>query len=407
MKKKDTEHRNVSRQTVTQDPRNPVDKLDTGYFEEPSLDFTIPPCGIEDVDDAVFRLFNEDLGLVVKEKENVTTRKFVEKKPFVVYAGGEKFAVAKKLKPMRDRQGTIILPAIAIRRTNLTQEYDDIRRRGINATTGNLIIKRRLASEDRNYQNLINKLGIDNVLKNYSTSRKQGSYDENQYVGTREGGMLEPHLGNNIWEFISIPQPQFFTAQYEITIWTSYIQSMNKIIEKIWSSYLPQKKTFLLVSPKGYWFMGDMGDTQTDNNFDDYVDTERLIRYTFTLTVKGYLLAPQGDTDMVPVRRWLSSPNIAFDVSEYNGHLVSKEMKGKLNNKITGEMFTLTDIQEDPYNSITKTTSENIVTWKFYEKPDARGRKGKYVQFLEPNEKRGETIYRASDAKTLEEFLNK
>jgi len=198
MKKKDTEHRNVSRQTVTQDPRNPVDKLDTGYFEEPSLDFTIPPCGIEDVDDAVFRLFNEDLGLVVKEKENVTTRKFVEKKPFVVYAGGEKFAVAKKLKPMRDRQGTIILPAIAIRRTNLTQEYDDIRRRGINATTGNLIIKKRLASEDRNYQNLINKLGIDNVLKNYSTSRKQGSYDENQYVGTREGGMLEPHLGNNI-----------------------------------------------------------------------------------------------------------------------------------------------------------------------------------------------------------------
>ena len=49
---------NVTRQNIPQDPRNPKDHLDSGYESQPSLDFTIPPVGIEDIDFALHRLFD-------------------------------------------------------------------------------------------------------------------------------------------------------------------------------------------------------------------------------------------------------------------------------------------------------------------------------------------------------------
>ena len=126
---------NVTRQNIPQDPRNPKDHLDSGYESQPSLDFTIPPVGIEDIDFALHRLFDKTIGFntfmvsAAKGPQNI-------KKPYVIFATGERFALAKKLKPPRDKNKVLILPAISIRRTAIEQAPDDITGRGMNQYTG-------------------------------------------------------------------------------------------------------------------------------------------------------------------------------------------------------------------------------------------------------------------------------
>ena len=153
---------NVTRQNIPQDPRNPKDHLDSGYENQPSLDFTIPPCGIEDIDTSLHRLFDKTIGFGVYMVNSVKGPQQV-KKPYVIFATGERFAVAKKLKPPRDKNKKLILPAISIRRTAVEQTPEDISSRGMNQFTGNITIKRKLAPEDRDYQNLVNKQGLQNL----------------------------------------------------------------------------------------------------------------------------------------------------------------------------------------------------------------------------------------------------
>lgn len=394
---------NVIRQTIPQDPRNPKDHLDSGFEESESLEFTIPSCGIRDVDEAVFRLFNDDIGFVVDRKAALNKDRN-PRKPFVIFAVGERFALAKKLKPPRSKQGNLILPAISIRKTGLKQDYEDMTGRGMNQTTGNIVIKRRLSEEDRDYQNLVNKLAMENLVKPPSSERGTGEVGPDKYIGTKQGGVLEPHLGDNVWEIISIPQPQFYTISYEVIFWTDKTLHMNELIEKIMSSYLPQDKSFKLVTPKGYWFMAYVKEISQTDNFEDFAEEERTVRFAFTMDVKGFLLVPEGDTDKVPIRRWLSSPNISFGVHSYRNEIVTAEKAASLEKQVSGELFTLTDIQANKEEAKTPTTMEKLRSRKVY--TDSTGKsKGKYVQILEPNEKQGETIYRASDVKTLEEFL--
>ena len=145
---------------------------------------------------------------------------------------------------------------------------------------------------------------------------------------------------------------------------------------------------------------------QNSDNFDDFKDSERIIRYTITMKVKGYILAPQGATDQVPIKRWVSSPSISFDVSDYGqaSQLASTSRLDKSVDMLASDKFVLTDLQADPQSAQTKTTTEKLTaTKKISNKP----RKFKNVTILESNEKQGETIYRASNLRDLEEFFNR
>jgi len=400
---------NVTRQNIPQDPRNPKDHLDGGYENQPSLDFTIPPCGIEDIDTSLHRLFDKTIGFGVFMVNSVKGPQQV-KKPYVIFATGERFAIAKKLKPPRDKNKKLILPAISIRRTAVEQTPEDISSRGMNQFTGNITIKRKLSPEDRDYQNLVNKQGLKNVQNILSglpetTRRTKDLAGEIEVI---EGGLLEPRLsGNNIYEIISIPQPQFFTATYEVVFWTSYVQHMTYLIQTYMASFLPQIRGHKLETDKGYWFISYTEDTfQNGENFDDFKDDERMVRYTFNVRVKGYLLAAQSPTGVVPVRRWISSPNVVFDLIKINGDIIPKSalerppLKDKSQNG-----FTLSDIDRDPTAAQTPTTLQRFAVKKVLIDPNTGKRRVKYVSILDVNQKKGETAYAASDAQTLDQFI--
>ncbi len=395
--------KNVIRQNIPQDPKNPKDHLNSGYEDSPS-EFGIPSCGIEDCDFSVFELFDKTISFT-KKVIKASTGPVELNKPFVILATGERFALAKRLKPPRDkRTKNLVLPAISIRRTSIEQNADDITRRGMNQFTGNMIIKRRLDSQDVDYQNLINKLGFKNLGINFpETRRPTGEYrNEPEII---QGGLLKPYNNENIFEIISIPQPQFFTATYEVVFWTSYTQHMNYLIETLMSSYLPQGKMWKLETEKGYWFMGYFQDQyQNGENIDDFTETERLIRYNFSIKVKGYLLAPQGASNLVPVRKWISAPNIAFESIDFSSELSPKKTIEKIEN-IPNEKFVLTDVERDAQTAQTPTYNQKLLYKKEVINPKTGKKQIKYARIIDSNSKKGETVFSASDLKTLEEFL--
>jgi len=399
---------NVTRQNIPQDPRNPKDHLDSGYENQPSLDFTIPPVGIEDIDIAIHRLFDKTIGFNTfimsanKGPQNI-------KKPYVIFATGERFALAKRLKPPRDKNKVLILPAISIRRTSIEQTPDDIYTRGMNQHTGVVTIKRKLSPEDRDYQNIVNKQGLkhlQNVLSGLPTTTRPTGDDANT-LEVIQGGLLENRISaNNIYEIITIPQPQFFTAKYEVVFWTNYTQHMTYLIQTYMTSFLPQFRGHKLETDKGYWFLAYTEDTFSNGeNIDQFEGEERLIKYTFNINVKGYLLAAQAPTNAVPVRRWISCPNIVFDVA-VAGDIQPKEHLERPPIKDTPrDGFTLTDIQADPVEKQTPTINQKFVVNKTLIDPLTGKKKKKYVSILDSNQKKGETAFAASDIETLEEYL--
>jgi hypothetical protein len=91
---------------------------------------------------------------------------------------------------------------------------------------------------------------------------------------------------------------------------------MNQILECLVSSFLPQGNAWKLDTQKGYWFIATVdGNLFTpENNFDDMSQEERIIKYKFSVKVPGYILASSAPGVPIPIRRYVSSPSISFNI---------------------------------------------------------------------------------------------
>ena len=281
--------------------------------------FSLPSVGIEDVDRAMFDFFDSELRLHISNGRSGEVKKVP-----VIFAAGERWAMLKKNRALRDKSGALILPLTSIRRLDIQQDVaSDIAGRGINQQTGDLIIKRRLSPLDRTFQNIINKIGLlnqSNVADSTETLMTDRERGENQFdPDIVAGGLLAPKFGKNIWEIITIPSPQFFTVTYEVTIWTQHILHMNQIIDKIMASYLPTANgTFKLDTPKGYWFIAKVQDNlfSTEDNTENVSGDERIIKTKMTIKVPAYQVATDVPGIPSPVRKYVSAPLLTFPTDD-------------------------------------------------------------------------------------------
>ena len=78
-------------------------------------EFSIPSCTIEDVDRALFDLFDKELDLFYKHEGAIVRIP-------VVFATGERFAILARNKPLRDKNDTLVLPLISIARSSISKD---------------------------------------------------------------------------------------------------------------------------------------------------------------------------------------------------------------------------------------------------------------------------------------------
>ena len=299
-------------------------------------DFSIPPCSIEDVDRALFDLFNEEIPFFFElEKE---TRRIP-----VIFATGERFAILRRRRPLRDRSGALILPLISIMRTSINQ---DVARGTGPGQTQPLVIKKRLDKEDHLYQRLVNKAGLinqDDVAaedhfsdKPFNRQALAGKVASKSSEGAlslevSQGKLLTTQLNSkNIYEIITIPPVKYFMATYEVTFWTQYTQKMNDMLIAMMSAYQNMhKRTFRVETKKGYWFVAYVGESlSSESNFSDFSDSERIIKYTFPIEIPAYIVNPSFPGSPNALRAFTSAVDIQFDTYHVSNKMIMHETGG-------------------------------------------------------------------------------
>lgn len=290
-------------------------------------DLIVPSCGLEDVDRAMFNLFDKDLPLIYRLKDGST------RKVPVIFATGERFAITRRKEPIRDKNGAIVVPLITISRKSIEQQSQ----KGIEiGDVGTIDIKRRIAEDDPLYQRVVNSLNLDNTGN--SSRREQ----LNRPGRMTNGRLLEPNLGVGLYETISIPVPKFLTATYEITLWTQFMQHSNEILTTIMSGYHNiRARSYRIETTSGYWFNATFEPSiQTEDTFDDMSDGERTVKNTFTAIVPAYIILPNSPGIPNGIRRAVSATQFSFGIidadppAESRGNMLDMRIDSHLLNEI-------------------------------------------------------------------------
>lgn len=309
--------------------------LPSGYEgSNVTRNFTLPSCGIEDVDRAFFELFNSGLPLTYRASKDSEERRNIP----VVFATGERFALASKKSPLRDKAGSLILPIISIARTAIDQNA--AKGMGVSEYFNEMVIRKRVSAEDPLWQAIQNTQGLRNgsgpgagILTNI---------DENYYTAT--GRLLQPDLQRGLYETIVIPMPKYFTVKYEITFWAQYVGQLNEMMTVLLGAYVNGHRSIKITTKKGYWFVAYFDQTfSSGNNFDNFNDEERLVKATISAEVPGYLILPEIEGIPSGIRSYMSAPTVSFGT--YIGDSERVQETPLISGKV--EPFILSEVATD------------------------------------------------------------
>ena len=327
----------------------------TGYEgQNVATEDFIPSCTIEDVDRALFNLYNRDIPLFYKFENDM-------KRIPVIFATGERFAVLRRKKPLRDKAGALILPLVSIMRTDINQKPET----GMGPGQGGpSIIKKRLSKDDPKYQRLLNKRNLKSQDGADHPSHIEGDEGEGTVDGklatrradympdedTRSGQLVKAKIGANIFEIIQMPPVKFYSATYEVTFWAQYTQQMNDMIAASITTYHNNKaRQFRIESDKGYWFVATVDAAISPGaNYDDFTDEERLVKYSFSVKVSGYLIMPNYPGSSNPLRKYVSAPEINFAATATSGVPVDPVQGGVASSDVNSYILNDFALADEP-----------------------------------------------------------
>ena len=216
--------------------------------------------GIMDMDSAIMYYFNEVI------KPDVTVNEEKVKVP-CIYASPERWVTISKQGYLRDKKRQIIVPLIVFKRTGMSRD-DNMPVDKLDANDPKL----KCSFQKKFTQH--NRYDKFSVLKNISPGR----------------------------EYYNVAMPDYVTLTYEFTIWTSYIEQMNSIVEKI--NY----------SDGAYW--GEPGKMRFRTRIESFSDAsqiegERLIKTTFSMTLNGYIV-PEHYNNETTTQKYLTPKKIVI-----------------------------------------------------------------------------------------------
>jgi hypothetical protein len=395
---------------------NMAEKLKKGY-EGTNVpdDVYIPPVGIEDIDRAIFELFNVRLAFETKVNSQTT-------RVPVIFASGERFALTRRDNPLRDKNNVLILPLISIKRGSIGHKTQaDVFGTAISIRQpSDYYIKKKLDKSDRDYQKLVNNLSLKNQLnvatkdhfENMSAplqgvitgsvaSRREGS--PTSYIDKPKFNPLSNRLPNNIYEFITVPYPKFVGITYNVIFWTQYMQEMNQIIETMMMKFDGQSPEFQITTTKGYKFTAFVQNTfSSEDNFTDFTSDERIIKTSFDIKVPGYILAPEHPGLPSPFRRFVSAPQINFEIWEQNAQLV--EERDPITSDQILDRFALTDVEvlNEQGRQVQNRGQEKERVIVNVKNPFSGKNQTEYLKVTDRNPKAGETILTAQKIRKID-----
>ena len=279
-------------------PRSARKALNRGNLKSRGSDETKNlSIGLMDIDGAIMFYFNNVLKPVVQENDETI-------KVPIMYSNPERWNNIQKNGFLVDNKKQLITPLIVFKRTSIEKDTS---------------------------------LGVDKIdpkdPKLFYTFQKKYS-QKNRY----DNFAVQQGL-NKTKELYTVAVPDYVSLTYEFIVWTSYTEQMNKIIEKI------------IYSEGSYW--GEDGKFKFRTSIDSYTDasemsvnSERIIKTNFTVTLKGYLIPEEFNNVITTTKASNSKENIIGDDVSVNltdlvGGKASSDVKISVSNVAAGGAGTL------------------------------------------------------------------
>ena len=237
--------------------------LNRGYlYTRTDDDIKNPSVTLMDIDSAImFYIENVIKPSVEDNGENI--------KVPIMYSSPERWKAIQRDGFMRDKKRQVITPVITYRRTSI--ERDD------------------MVPQD--------KLDANNPHLFYTFEKKFSDLNRYDNFSTQIG--LLPQR-----EYYNVAFPDYVTLSYDFIVWTTYIEQMNKIVERV------------VYSDGAYW--GDPDKLRFRTRIDSFTDAtevsdvERLVRTNFTVTLRGYLLPESNFEHRATTQKFISPKKVIF-----------------------------------------------------------------------------------------------
>ncbi len=184
----------------------------------------------------------------------------------LIYGNAERWEGARKNGYLRDQRGRIQIPLIMFKRNSI--QRDDTRQ---NFKDGARMPAYQMYSKSNRYERFSLQNGVQPTRELYN-----------------------------------VAVPDYVTVTYEVMIWTSFTEHMNKIVEAF--QYATDR---YWGTENGYKFRTRLDSFENQQEVGE--GTERVIRTTFTMTVNAYLLPEQFNRVPV-VKKEYSKKRVLFGV---------------------------------------------------------------------------------------------
>jgi hypothetical protein len=235
--------------------------LNLSFKDDTTKPFSV---GIKDIDEAIFYYFQNIIKPTVVQNGQVLPVP-------VVYASPEKMKSYQKDGYYRDQNGKIQAPLIAFKRESIDK----------NRTIANKLD----ANNPNNFGVFTKKYNPKNAYDNF-------------------------HVLNNrvpVKTNYAVVMPDYLTITYSFTVFTYYVEQLNKIVEAIEyasDAYWGDPQLFQFRA------MIDSFNFQTELNTSD----ERLVRSTFTVKLNGYIVPEVIQRDLNAIKKFNDKAKILLAI---------------------------------------------------------------------------------------------
>ena len=253
------------------------------YYNDAAGKYPFPTVGLRDVDKSVYDYFNERLNLTVEGPEG-------RKKVSAILASGERWANIRDTRGIRDENKTLILPLVTIQRLDVDRTLGF---HALGAETPNIVISKKVHPKTNFIQN-----NLEQRNKLFPVERKN----------------------KIVYEILSIPFPDISIVYYQILFWAQQMQQMNEMLEKVFYMYdymdswvmpINYDKNEPSITGKHGYFIGfrETPTLSSQNNFEEFTDDERIIRYQYNIKVPAWFVLDPKDKPLSYGKERMGSPN--------------------------------------------------------------------------------------------------
>ena len=187
----------------------------------------------------------------------------------VVYGSPERWKSIQKTGVYRDSKGMVQFPVIVYKRTSVERD-ETVPQDKLDANNPNLFYT---------------------FEKKYSRSHRYDNFQLQQ-------GLLPQK------EYYNVMFPDYVNLTYEFIVWTTYMEHMNNIVEKV------------IYSDGAYWGNPEKlrfrSRVESFSDVTEVSDVERLVRTNFEVSLNGYLISEKGNENKSTTEKFITPKTVKF-----------------------------------------------------------------------------------------------